>query len=50
MLYKFKLGCNATEVAKNTCYVKGWGVVNHSKVTRWFKKFYLVPDGSRNFI
>ena len=39
MFYKFKLGYNATEVAKNFGCAKDEGAVNHSIVTRWFKKF-----------
>ena len=38
--YKFKLGHNTEEVTKNICCVKGEGVVDHSTVTRWFKKFH----------
>ena len=38
ILYEFKLGHNATETAKNICYVKGEGTVDH----RWFKKFCSV--------
>ena len=39
MLYKFKLGHNATEAAKRICFMKGEGAVDHSTVTRWFEKF-----------
>ena len=40
MLYKFKLGHNAMKAAKNIC-AKDEGAVDHSTVTRWFKKFCL---------
>ena len=39
MLYKFKLGHNAMETIKNVCCAKGKGVINHSTVNRWLKKF-----------
>ena len=42
MIYKFKLGHNATDVIKNICYRKGESAVDHGIVSRWFKKFY--PD------
>ena len=42
MLYKFRLDHNIEEVSKNICYAKGKGTVDHSTVTRWFQKFYLV--------
>ena len=41
MLYKFKLVHNATEATKNICCAKGKGAVDHSSVTRGFKKFRL---------
>ena len=41
MLYKFKLGHNSIETTKNITCVKGEGAVDHSIVTRWFKKFHL---------
>ena len=37
-LYKFELGHNTTETTKNKC-AKGEGTVDHSTVTRRFKKF-----------
>ena len=40
MLYEFQLAQNAVEVTKNICYMKGKSTVNHSTVTRWFKKFH----------
>ena len=30
---------NAMEASKNICYTKGEGVLDHSIVTRWSKKF-----------
>ena len=38
MLYDFELGYNVTEVMKNIC-VKGEGTIDHSTITRGFKKF-----------
>ena len=38
MLYEFKLYPNAMEGSKNICYAKGESTVNHSTVTRLFKK------------
>ena len=40
MLYKFELGRNAIEAAKNISCVKGESAVDHSTVTGWFKKFH----------
>ena len=40
MLYKFTLGHNVVEVSKNICCVKAEGVVDHSTVTWWLKKFH----------
>ena len=40
MLYKFELCYNTTDTTKNIC-VKG--TIDHSLVTRWFKKFCLDP-------
>ena len=39
ILHKFKIGHNAAEAIKNNSCVKGKRAVNHSTVTRWFKKF-----------
>ena len=39
MLYKYKLGHNAKEATKNICCTKVEGSVDHSTVTRLFKKF-----------
>ena len=39
MLYKFELGYNTVEVIKKICCSKSKGSVDHSSVTRWFKKF-----------
>ena len=39
MFYKFTLGHNTTEATKNICYVKIEGAINHSTVSRCFKKF-----------
>ena len=38
VFYEFKLGHNATEVTKNIC-AKSGGLIDHSTVIRWFKKF-----------
>ena len=40
MLHKFELGHNAAEATKNICCAKVAGPVNHSTITRWFKKFH----------
>ena len=52
MLYKSELGHNTAEVTKNIGCVKGEGTVDHSTVTRWFKKFCLdsknLDDQSRS--
>ena len=39
ILYKFKIGHNALEATKNICCGKDEGTVDHSTVTRWYKKF-----------
>ena len=39
MFYEFKLSLNTEEVPKNISCMKGEGVVDHSRITRWFKKF-----------
>ena len=41
MLYEFELGHNVAEVAKNICCAKGESTVDHSAITRRFKKFDL---------
>ena len=41
MLYEFKKGHNTVEDTKNICCAKGEGIVDHSPLTRWFKKFCL---------
>ena len=41
IFYEFELDHNATEAIKNTCHAKDECAVDHSTVTRWFKKFYL---------
>ena len=41
MLYKFKLGHDAMEETKSIYCLKDDGVVDHSIVTRWFKKISL---------
>ena len=43
--YEFELGHNATEANKNICCTKGEGAVDHSTVTRLFKKFH---SGGKN--
>ena len=40
MLYPFQMGPNATESTKNICCAKREGTVDHSTVSRWFKKFH----------
>ena len=39
MLCEFDQGHNAMEATKNICCTKSEGAVNHSTVSRWFKKF-----------
>ena len=39
LLYEFELGHNAVKAIKNICCAKVEGAVNHTTVTRWFKKF-----------
>ena len=41
MLYKFRWGYNVTEATKSIYWLKGEGIVDHSTVTRSFKKFSL---------
>ena len=48
MLYKFKLGHNATEATKNICSAKGEGTVDHSTVNRWLEKFCLSCKNPNN--
>ena len=38
--YKFEMGHNTTETTKNLCCMKDEGAVDHSTITRYFKKFY----------
>ena len=40
LLNKFELGHNMKEATKKISHAKGEGTVNHSTVTRWFKKFH----------
>ena len=40
MLYKFEVGHNVVEAAKNICWAKSEGTVDHSTITKWFKKFH----------
>ena len=42
-LYKLELGHNVMEATKNIC-AKSDGAVDHSTVTRWFKKYYKNLD------
>ena len=44
--YKFEIGDNVMETTKNVYCLKGDGVVDHSSVTIWFKKF---RSGWKNF-
>ena len=39
MLHEFKLGRNATKATKSICCAKDEGVIDHSILTKWFKKF-----------
>ena len=39
MVYEFKLDHNILEASKSICCVQGESTVDHSTVTRWFKKF-----------
>ena len=41
MLYKLELDINTAEITKNNCCVKSENEVDHSTVTRWFKKFHI---------
>ena len=41
MLYEFRLNHNVIEATKNICRAKDDGAVDHSTVTRWFKRFCL---------
>ena len=41
MLYNFKLDHNTMKATKNICFAKSEGTVDHSTVTRWFKKIPL---------
>ena len=41
MLFKFKLSHNTIAATKNICCDKREGTVDHSTVTRWFKKYCL---------
>ena len=40
-LYEFELDHNAVKATKNICCARGEDIVDHSRVTRWFKKFSL---------
>ena len=40
MLDEFELGDKDVEVTKYICCMKGEGAVDHSKVTKWLKKFH----------
>ena len=46
-LYKFKLSHNAAKANKKIYYTKGKSAVDHSRVTRWSKKFHLVMKGQK---
>ena len=48
MLYEFELGSNTVEASKNICCTKGKGSVDHSTVTRCFKKFQSVYKNLHN--
>ena len=39
MLYKFELGHSTMETSKDNCCTKGEATVDHSTLTRWFRKF-----------
>ena len=39
MLYEFEIVHNTAEGTKIICCAKGEGAVDHSTVTRWFRKF-----------
>ena len=41
MLYKFKIDYNTAEAMKNIYWGKAESAIDHSTVTRWFKKFCL---------
>ena len=42
MLYKFKLGYNTLKTSKNICYANGEVAVDHSTISRWWKKLFLI--------
>ena len=46
MLSEFELGHKVAEAAKNICFAKGVGAIDHRTVTRWLKKFL---SGFKNF-
>ena len=39
LLYEFKLGHTPAEATRNICQAIGPGTINHSTVTRWWKRF-----------
>ena len=41
MLHKFEQSHNTAEATENIYCAKGQGAVDHTTVTRWFKKFHL---------
>ena len=50
MIYEFGLGRNAMETTKNIWCAKDEGTVDHSTVTRWFKKFHSGCKNLNNLV
>ena len=40
MFYEFELDHNIVEATQNICCAKAEDIVDKSKTTRWFQKFY----------
>ena len=41
ILYEFELVHNTMKITQSVCGAKGEGAIDHSTMTRWFKKFRL---------
>ena len=41
MLYEFKMGYNVVKATRNICDARDKGSVDHSKIIRWLKKFWM---------
>ena len=44
MFYEFKLANNTINTTQNFCYAKDGSRVDHSTVTKWFKKFHFTHN------